>query len=349
MRRTTVLVLCIGLWPALLLAQDQPRPDVDYGIHSADFQHTGQSGWQFLKLPTNARTAALGGITTSIGHGDAFSAFGNPSLITDVENLEIGFSRMNWLVDIAYNTASIVKNLGGVGTFGLNLIFLDYGAMTRTYNEEIMDGTGKSTGLSRQVLEGNGTFTARDYAFGLSYGRRVTDRFQVGGTLKYATEEIDDASTGQWAIDVGTMFYTGFRSLRISMSGRNFGPDAEFVSYDERLGIPAVQVKMPMVFALGTGLDIIESREGNPHMLSLGAEFIHPNDGPEKIHLATEYSFMNLVRLRGGYRFNYDEENLTLGGGLNLKTSGFGLKADYAYLAFGRFDAVHMFTVSIGL
>lgn len=349
MLRYTFLVLNLLLWPGLLLAQDRGRPDVDYGIHPTDFQHTGSSGWQFLKVPTNARVAAVGGITSSIGRGDAFSAFGNPALITDVQNLEVGISRMNWLVDIEYNSASIVKNFGRLGAFGINLIYLDYGEMVRTENEEILDNAGNSTGLTRQVLDGLGTFGARDYALGLSYGRRVTDRFQVGGTVKWLNSDIDDASTGQWGVDVGTMFYTGFRSLRVAMSGRNFGPDAEFISYNERLGVPAVQVKMPMVFVLGVGYDLLEATSDNPHLWSIGMEFTHPNDGPEKIHLGTEYSFMNLFRLRGGYRFNYDEEDLTLGAGLNLKTSVIGLKADYAYVAFGRFNNVHMFSVSLGL
>lgn len=349
MLKHTILVLCLLLLPGLLLAQDRDRTDVDYGVHPSDFQHTGRSGWQFLKVPTNARIAGMGGITTSIGRGDAFSAFGNPSLITDVQNLEVGITRMNWLVDIAYNSASIVKNFGALGAFGINLIYLDYGNMVRTENEEILDNFGNSTGMSRQVLDGLGTFGARDYAVGLSYGRRVSDRFQVGGTAKWVNTEIDDASTGQWSVDVGTMFYTGFRSLRVAMSGNNFGPDAEFVSYDERLGIPAVQMKMPMVFILGVGYDLIEESSDSPHLWSLGMEFTHPNDGPEKIHLGTEYSFMNLVRLRGGYRFNYDEENLTLGAGLNMKTSMIGLKADYAYVAFGRFNSVHVFSIAIGL
>ena len=133
------------------------------------------------------------------------------------------------------------------------------------------------------------------------------------------------------------------------MVGRNFGPDVQFATYDDRLGVPAANVKMPMVFALGTAYDILEANNNSPHLLSVAAEFTHPNDGPEKIHLAAEYGLMNFVFLRGGYRFNYDEEGLTLGGGINLKTATFGVKIDYAYIDFGRFNAVHIFTLGVGL
>jgi hypothetical protein len=183
----------------------------------------------------------------------------------------------------------------------------------------------------------------------LSYARRITENFQVGGTVKYIHEQLDDAGTGQWALDIGTMFYTGFKSLRLSMVGRNFGPDAEFVSYDDRLGVPATTVKMPMVFAMGIAYDLLEATNGSPHLWTLGMEFTHPNDGPEKLHLATEYTLMNMAILRGGYRFNYDEEGLTLGGGLNLKMASFGVKFDYAFIDFGRLDSVHMFSVGLGL
>lgn len=343
-----LMFACLLVLPGLLLAQSQTYPKVDWGVHPTDFEQVGMSGWQFLKLPTNARIASLAGTTTGIGRGDANSAFGNPALISDVENMELGISSMTWLVDIKYNSASLVKNFGALGTIGVNVIFLDYGDMYRTENREIFDEKGNSTGQTKAFMD-MGTYTANDYSIGLSYSRRITDRFQVGGTAKYIHEKLDDAGAGQWALDVGTMFYTGFKTLRISMVGRNFGPDVSFVTYDDRLGIPASNVKMPMVFALGTAIDLLEASDTSPHLLTLAAEFTHPNDGPEKLHLATEYGFMKFVFLRGGYRFNYDEEGLTIGGGIHLKTASFGVKIDYAYLDFGRLDQVHMFTLGIGM
>lgn len=341
-------IICLLILPGLVLAQSQTYPDIDYGIHPSEFQQVGMSGMQFLKLPTNARIAALGGITTSIGRGDAYSVFGNPSLVADVPDMELGLTSMTWLVDIAYNAGAFVKNMGALGSVGVSFIFLDYGDMWRTENQEIFDEKGNTTGQTKQVID-LGTYTANDYALGLSYARNITDRFQVGGTAKYLHQTLDEAGSGQWAIDVGTMFQTGFRSLRISMTGRNFGPDLQFVEYDDQLGVPAANVKMPMVFALGTAYDLLDGSNNSPHLLTLGAEFTHPNDGPEKVHVASEYTFMRFVSLRGGYRFNYDEEGLTVGGGIKLKTASFGLAIDYGFIDFGRFDSVHIFSLGLGL
>ena len=63
------------------------------------------------------------------------------------------------------------------------------------------------------------------------------------------------------------------------------------------------------------------------------------------MHVAAEYGFGNLAYLRGGYRFNYDEEGLTAGGGLHLKRDRYGISVDYAYIDFGRLSAVHVVTV----
>ena len=47
--------------------------------------------------------------------------------------------------------------------------------------------------------------------------------------------------------------------------------------------------------------------------------------------------------LRGGYKFNYDTEGLTLGAGLKLK----GLGVDYSYCSYGEYlSAVHRFSLS---
>ncbi|MYF16254.1 MAG: hypothetical protein F4215_02260 [Gemmatimonadetes bacterium] len=63
------------------------------------------------------------------------------------------------------------------------------------------------------------------------------------------------------------------------------------------------------------------------------------------MHIAAEYGLRNLAYIRGGYRFNYDEEGLTAGGGLNLKRDQYGISVDYAYIEFGRLGSVHVVTV----
>ena len=335
-----VIVLAVGDYVS---AQPDPDDYIDWGIHAWDYSRVGKAGWQFLKLPTNARYAAMGGIISALGRGDASAANGNPAMLADVKNIEASVSGMNWIADVKYMSGAVAKRLGRAGVLGLNVISVDYGDMERTENQEQFDDAGETLGRTLPIFN-LGTFTGGDFSIGLSYARQMTDRLQVGVNVRYVQETLDDATTGNVAVDVGTMYYTGLGSFRISMVGRNFGPDAEFVEYEERIGTPAMKVRMPMVFVLGAAVDVIEKKEGSPHLWTVAAEFTHPNDGPEKVHLGTEYSLFDFVFLRGGYKFNYDEEGLTLGAGLRVHFSNFSFLVNYAYIDFGRLNKVHMFS-----
>lgn len=349
MKNYIIILFCLSLFilPYTIWAQEPSYPKMNQGIDPASFERVGMSGWQFLKLPTSARYAAMGGVTSSISRGDAGAALGNPASIADVKNISISVNNMTWLVDTKYQSYSVVKNFGKFGFIGLHAIYLDYGDMIRTENQPIYDN-GAYTGRAKMALN-LGTVGANDMAIGISYARQITNKLQLGGNLRFVQETLDDAKTSNWSLDIGTIYYTGFKSLRFAMMGRNYGPDTEFADYDERIGFPAVKVKMPMSFQLGAAIDLLEGGENNPHLWTVSAEFVHPNDGPEKVNLGTEYSFMNFAMLRAGYRLNYDEEGLSLGGGLRLVTSAFAVSINYAFIDFGRFDAVHIFTLGLGL
>ena len=335
-----ILILSIHV-----LAQNE----VDYGVHPMDYSRVGTSGWQFLKIPTDARSAAMGGTKSAIGYGDANAAFGNPASASDVGDLDVRFTKMTWVADIEFISASVVKQVNDWGTFGFNIIYLNYGDMIRTANLASLDHIGIDVGII-PITEGLGSFTAHDLAIGFLYSRRVTDKLQLGGNIKYLQEKLDDALTGNWSIDIGLLYYTGLNSLRISMLGKNFGPDAEFSTYDARIQRTPVRVRMPMLFVLGAAYDIIEPEPDNAHGLIMAAEYLKPNDGPDKYNLGVEYSYLNIFFLRAGYRVNYDEESFTLGGGIDYTIAdAYRVSIDYSLINAGIFNEVHMFTVGFGL
>lgn len=342
-----VAAICIlfVVSPAHSQIQD---PDVDYGIHPLEFNRVGTVGWQFLKIPTNARMAAMGDVRSSLGYGTANAAFGNPASAADVTNLDVVFNRMEWVADISFNAISVVKSFNNYGVFGVHLIYVNYGDMVRTENALLTDQTGAEIGIL-PVYENLGTFGAHDMAIGLLYTRRITDKLQLGGVFRYLEEQLDDARTGNWSFNIGTLYYTGFKSLRIAMIGSNFGPDAEFVNYDDRIQRTPSRVRMPMNFTIGMGMDVIERNDKNPHRVIVAGEYVIPNDGDDKLNLGAEYNYNNLFSLRAGYRFNYDEMGLTLGTGLEYAVEGWTMGLDYAYISTGVFDSVHMFSIGIKL
>ena len=346
LRRGSAWLACFLMVVAVpwQVTRGQDGPDVGVGLPPLEFDRVGQAGFQFLKLPTSARQAGMGGINSSLGSGDAASAFNNPASMVDVDGLSIALSHVRWFADISYTGAAAARYFEHIGTIGVNLLFLDYGDMPRTENRPILLD-GEPTGRS-EVITDLGTVTANDLAVGISYARRVTDQLHFGVNLKYISETLDDANVGAWAVDIGTVFHTGIRSLRVTMVGRNIGPDTQIAEFDERIGYEPADVRMPVNFSFGAAYDLMEGGTASPHLWTLAAEFVHPNDGPEKVNVGTEYAFRELMMLRAGYRFNYDEEGLTLGAGINVGVSGYAVSMSYAYWDFGRLGATH--AVSMG-
>lgn len=340
-----VVALVLVASPSLLWGQEYPDMSGP-GVPPPEFERVGSAGFQFLKIPTNARFAAMGGVTTALSRGDATAALANPASLADVGSVSLALTQNNWIADISYNAGSVAKSFGAIGTFGLQFIYVDYGDMVRTENVPQFDDLGNYEFKVKQATD-LGTFGAHDLAIGLSYARNITDRLQFGANIKYVEEKIDDASTGNIALDVGTVYYTGLKTFRVAMLGRNFGPDAEFIEWEERIAFPSAKVKLPMTYVLGGAVDILEGGD-NPHLWTLAAEFVHTNDASEKVNVGMEYSFMDFAMLRAGYRFNYDEEGITLGAGLKVHTGSFSFLVNYAYMDFGRLDNVSMFSLGFG-
>jgi hypothetical protein len=325
------IVLSLLMSP-LVLAQS--------GIGPRNISRVGQSGWQFLKINSDARLAAMGGVITALPKGTAASIFSNPASLVDVKNFDLALSKVNWIADIGYQTVALAKNFGNLGVFGISFASLDYGEMDETINE--LSPTKDST---IPMVTGE-TFTAGDMAAGLSYAKSVTDRLSIGGNIRYIRQEIAELSMNNWSLDFGTVYYTGFRSLRLAMVARNFGPDAHLVGFSETYQAEAYDITMPLDFRFGIAIDFFDS-QNSPHLLTLSIEGDHPNDGPEKYNMGINYVLKNMLFLRGGYRFNYDEEGVTLGGGLTYMIGEYGGRLDYAYVDFGELKSVHMFSLGI--
>jgi hypothetical protein len=308
----------------------------------------------FLKMDVGSRLAAMGGAHASI-QGDASDMLSNPAGLAFVQGLDASTTVTNWIADIKHYGAAGAYRMGNLGTIGVSVVVMDYGDLRRTI--PAVDADTEADRL-RGYLD-MGTFNVQEYAIGLGYGRQITTGFFVGGQVRYALQnlgqvEIEHALTRELyevenelsnlVFDFGTMYYTGFRDLRFGMSVRNFSNQNDY--YNQRF-------ELPLMFDFGVAMDLLtlapaEPGVGRNSTLTLAADWQHPRDYEERLHVGMEYGFMDTVFLRGGYRFNYDEESFTGGLGVRLGTGGVGIKADYAYGAFGSlFGQVHRVTLGV--
>ncbi len=299
-----------------------------------------QTGINLLKVDMSARAAAMGGAYMMVGDG-ADALFYNPAGITRNQNsYNVFVSQTPWIADISYNAAALAVDLGNIGTVGATFITGDYG-----------DFLGTKVSTNTAGYEDTGMLDVDSYTFGIGYARDLTNKFALGVHVKYAyqhlgksilksEEEVENEVSGL-AYDIGTIFYPGYKSLRVGMSVRNFS--AQFKYQEEAF-------ELPLTFTLGAAMDMLDLM-GDEHENSfiLSVDAVHPRDYSERIHVGGEFLFMDIIAIRAGYKFNYDEESLTLGAGIQYTLSGFNVKIDYAYSTMQVFDSINRVSISLGL
>jgi len=307
-------------------------------LQAAGLKKVAQSGMQWLSIPVGARAAALGGAYTAVAN-DASSIFWNPAGVALSRGGNFFITQTKWIADINVNAAAISYDAGKFGYFSASFAGVDWGVFHGTRRSETSVGFVET-----------GEFSPTNWAAGLGYAQRVTDRFAIGGHLRYLHEKLGSTLEGTMdagtnftakmnllAFDFGTIYYTGFKDLRLAMSLQNFSQEKKY---------RVAHFPLPLTFKFGIAMDVTRFWiSESPHSIMLSVDAIHPRDYTERLNFGLEYGFKDMFFLRGGYKTNYDEEDFTVGGGLNYEIGGLALGLDYSYLQFKHFDPVHMFAV----
>ncbi|NHZ84382.1 MAG: PorV/PorQ family protein [Planctomycetia bacterium] len=301
----------------------------------------GTTAAAFLNIPGGARTTGMGGAYAAVSN-DAMAIFSNVAGICQVDQSQVGFNTADWFVDTNLNHWAAVLKLGS-HYLGLSMKELDYGneIVTTVENPE---GSGEK-------------WTANDQMLGLSYATRLTDRFSLGGTFKFVSQEIYHESARTVAIDVGLLFKSDFRNLRIGMSINNFGLDAKLDGKDllqvvdiddvnsgnnENISAKLVTDKwpLPLLFTVGLAADLIEN-EWLYWQLAIDA--LHPNNNNSYVRLGTEIAINRILYVRFGHSAVFkknSEEGLSFGVGLRYTLGTINFRFDYATTIFGRLGII---------
>lgn len=317
-------------------------------------QKVGSTSMQFLKVMPSARATALGE-AYSVWATGAEAVFWNPGGLAAIDNMELSTTYIDWLFDAQQGAFAYALAIQGFGALGVQFQYVDFGEFEETTNERPFINDPENPGLTGR------TFRPFSYLVGVSYARSLTDKFSVGASMKYAHESLFDGQriTAQvrqgvfeevdtWAngllFDFGIRYNTGYRSIHIGSSVQNFGADVKYANESN---------PVPLLFRFGIGADVIGSngllRAGSEdNRLSVACDIFHPNDYAQQTHVGVEYEFANTFALRGGYKFNYDFDGLTLGAGINHAIEGLRLSVDYSYGEMGTYLG-HIQRISLGI
>jgi len=314
-RRPLLAMLAVAL-----LAGQAPATEI--------FEKVGTVGFQFLEIGAGTRGTGMGEAMVAATEGIE-SLYWNPAGLRFLGGPTLYFSYGTWPADISHQYAAFATRPGFIpGIVGVSVTALTMDPMP------VLTATNPG-GVGVE-------FQPYDLAVGLTYTRVFTDKFAAGGSVKWVHSGLGDLSIlgeggrlKDFCVDTvvgdfGTLYDTGFRSLRIGLVIQNMG--AEGVFYEET-------VPVPVTFKFGVSMDVIDTPG---QAMQASVEFKHPADTSEKINVGAEYSLNDTYFLRAGYKMGYDEEGFTAGGGARVDVPRIGRRVgvDVSYAEFGYLGQV---------
>ncbi len=305
---------------------------------------------QFLGISVGARAIGMGSAFVA-SQTDVTSMYWNPGAFQMAGKSQFAFSNTDWLVGTKFRWFGFMYNLGNENAFGVSLTQLDYGEEDVTTVTQ-PEGTGER-------------WSAQDISMAVSYNRRLTDRFAMGGSIKYIQQRIWNESASTFAFDLGLLYITGFRDMRLGVSMSNFGGSLKMEGSDllQRVDIDPSnsgsnktlvgsmktdEWPLPLFFRVGAAMDVVKMDQMR---LTLATDALRPVDNQESVNVGGEVAWNEMFFVRGGYKSVFGtglEEGLSLGAGVDYKAEGMGeIAVDYAYTKFGKFDYVNTLTLSV--
>lgn len=325
-------------------------PAIAFGQIITNVSKVGTTSAQFLKIEAGARAIAMGGAFVAVDN-DATALYWNPAGIARLSRMETILIHTNWLADVSFDFVGLILPMNSFGTLGLSITSLSMGEqIVRTVANP--EGTGEK-------------YDAGDIAVAVSYAKNLTDRFSIGFSAKYIQQKIWNMSSSSIALDIGTLFTTGFYGMKIGMSISNFGgkmrlegkdtqifydPDKVKLGNNDRIPAQLItdEFDLPLIFRVGLAMDIISSER---NCITVAVDAVHPNDNTENLNIGAEYVYDNLLFLRTGYKnlFTRDsEEGFTVGAGIEYGAfSNTTLRIDFAYQDFGLLDNIQIFSLGL--
>ncbi len=290
----------------------------------------GTSGADFLELGIGSRAQGMGQAFTAETN-DINLLYYNPAGIGSLRYPLLSLQHQELILDSRFENISFAYPLLGGYLAASNSIF-----WVPPFDKIDIDGN-----VVGQVVFLNGAFTA-GYGYNLGF-------VYLGGSIKYIYQKIDTKLYNSVAFDLGVLkglrLFTPFeaptQNLHIGLSILNIGTSVA--------GYP-----LPRILRLGFSYKITNFLGINIDMLENIIDFSDLYDFTSgfnesfRLNTGLEFSYLEILSLRAGYRFN-DTGTFTLGLGFNYVIGNVTFTVDAAYADAGQFGASYSFNVTFKL
>lgn len=311
----------------------------------------GTSAAEFLTIPVGPRANGMGSAFVATAD-DATASFWNVGGLSRLSKSQFQANYAEWLVPgTALSWAGLAFKLDEDNAIAITFNSLDYGEEEIT-TADFPNGTGAR-------------WDAMDIAIGVSYARNLTDRFSIGGTVKFIQSRIWNESATAVAMDIGLLFRTQFNGIRIGMNITNFGTEMKLDGKDLLLPAdidPSASGNnaniaanlgtdpwgLPLNFTVGVAGEALDNEDWK---WTIGLDALYPNNTTPYLNLGTELVWNKILAFRVGYTSLFEEdteEGLAAGLGLQYGFGGVDLRFDYSYSQFGVFGDISRYAVTIG-
>jgi len=326
--------------------------------YAGNEQRIGQAGASELLINPWARSSSLG--DANIANVSGFEGvFINVAGTANLNSTQLVFSNTNWLsgADVKINGFGISQKLGDVGVLSLSVMTMDWGEIIKTTNIQ-PDGDGS-------------TFHPNYTNIGISYAKEFSNSIYGGVTIKVINESIDNLNATGVAFDAGLQYITGSREqIKFGVTMKNVGPTMSFNGdgMAVRASIEGGPIntmqnrvddyELPSLIKLGMSYDW---DFGEMHKLTVMGAFTENSFAKNQFHGGLQYSFRDLLILRGGYIYEDGITNEDRATALTGLTAGFSLEipfkkggeqtfgVDYSYRDTDPFNGIHTIGVRINL
>ncbi len=332
----------------------------------------GQAGATELLINPWARSAGFGSANSSSVRG-LEAQFLNVAGLAYTSKTEVLFTNTQWLVGsgVMINSFGLSQKIGEAGVIGVGIMNMNFGEIDIT-TSELPEG-------------GVGTFSPNFLNIGISYAKTFSNSINGGITVRIINQNISNLSATGVAFDAGITYTTtlGNRdkeknrdNVQFGISLKNVGPPMKFSGdglsvrgslpgSDNSLTLEYRSAKYEMPSSLNIGVSYHWRNTTLQHRITGAGNFTSNSFSKDQLNFGVEYSFKDMLMLRGGYVLQFGKGGQDIAGSaLTGPTAGatvevaLGKKGadkktklgfDYSYRLTNPFAGVHAIGIRLAL